>query len=57
MKQERGKESYTDECTRNERMGIIWLKAGIWKLRGIRRVVDKGRCPLFLGGRRMLNTY
>jgi hypothetical protein len=29
MKFEWGKESYIDECTRKERMGIIWLKAGI----------------------------
>jgi hypothetical protein len=31
MKYEWGKESYIDKCTRKERMGIIWLKAGIWK--------------------------
>jgi hypothetical protein len=28
MKHEWNKEGYTDECTRKERMGIIWLKAG-----------------------------
>jgi hypothetical protein len=33
MKHEWGKESYTDECTRKKRMGIIWLKVWIWKLR------------------------
>jgi hypothetical protein len=32
MKHEWGKESFTDEYTRKERKGIIWLKAGIWKL-------------------------
>jgi hypothetical protein len=37
-----------DKCTRKERMGIIWLKAGIWKLRGIRRGFGRGRCPLYL---------
>jgi hypothetical protein len=33
IKHEWGKKSYTyiDKCTRKERMGIIWLKAGIWK--------------------------
>jgi hypothetical protein len=31
------------------RMRIIWLKAGIWKLREIRRGFEKGRCPLCLG--------
>jgi hypothetical protein len=25
---------------------MIWLKAGIWKLRGSRRGFEKGRCPL-----------
>jgi hypothetical protein len=49
MKHKWGKESYIDECTRKERMGIIWLKAGIWKLRGIRRGFERGRCPLCQG--------
>jgi hypothetical protein len=26
-----GKECYIDKCTRKERIGIIWLKAGIWR--------------------------
>jgi hypothetical protein len=30
-------------------MGIIWLKAGIWKLRRFRRGFERGRCPLCLG--------
>jgi hypothetical protein len=45
MKQKWGKESYSDECTRKERMGIIWLKAGIWKLRGIGRGGSERRFP------------
>jgi hypothetical protein len=49
MKLEWGKESYIDKCTRKKRMGIIWWKAGIWKLRGIRRGFQSGRCPLCLG--------
>jgi hypothetical protein len=32
-----GKEEYTKSYIRSERYGIIWLKAGIWRLRGIRR--------------------
>jgi hypothetical protein len=32
-----------------ERMGIIWWEAGIWKLRGIRKDFERGRCPLCLG--------
>jgi hypothetical protein len=49
MKYEWGKESYIDKCTRKERKGIIWWKAGIWKLRGTRRGFKRGRCPLYLG--------
>jgi hypothetical protein len=49
MKYEWGKVSYIDKCTRKERMGIIWLKAGIWKLRGIRRGFERRRCALCLG--------
>jgi hypothetical protein len=30
-------------------MGIIYLKAEIWKLRGIRRGFDRGSYPLCLG--------
>jgi hypothetical protein len=49
MKYEWGKESCIDKCTRKERMGIIWLKAGIWKLRGIMRGFERRMCPLYLG--------
>jgi hypothetical protein len=48
MKQEWGKGSYIDECTRKEKMGI-WLKVRIWKLRRIRRGSERGWCPLCLG--------
>jgi hypothetical protein len=58
MNYEWGKESCIDKCTRKERMGIIWLKAGIWKLRGIRRGFERGTCPPpHVCGRRMLSTY
>jgi hypothetical protein len=33
----------------SDRMGIIWLKAGIWNLRGVRRGFERGRCPQYLG--------
>jgi hypothetical protein len=39
-------EANTVCCTRNERSGLAWFKAGIWKLRGMRKVSEKGRCPL-----------
>jgi hypothetical protein len=58
MKHEFEKESYTDEWTRKERMGIKWLKAEIWRLIGIRRGFDRGRCPLCCGeGGGMNSTY
>jgi hypothetical protein len=30
--------------SRNDRMGIAWLRAGIWKLRGMRKGLEIGRC-------------
>jgi hypothetical protein len=32
--------------SRNDRMGIARFRAGIWKLRGIRKGLEIGRCPL-----------
>jgi hypothetical protein len=56
LKQKWVNESYIDECTGKERMGIIWLKAGIWKQRGIRREFERKHFPQCLG-RRKLNIY
>jgi hypothetical protein len=47
-----GSEVYTEYCSRNE-SGMAWLIAGILQLRGIRRNIDKGRCPLCLGEENM----
>jgi hypothetical protein len=30
-------------------MGIAWFRAGIWKLRGMRKGLETGRCPLCNG--------
>jgi hypothetical protein len=49
MEHEWGKECYVERCTRKERMGMIWWRAGIWKLRRIRKGFERGRCPLCLG--------
>jgi hypothetical protein len=46
MKQEWAREEYIGCCTRNERSGLAWFKTGIWKLRGMRKGFEKGRCPL-----------
>jgi hypothetical protein len=42
-------EDYVMYSSRNDRMGIAWFRAGIWKLRGIRKGLDIGRCPLCNG--------
>jgi hypothetical protein len=44
-----GKNEYTEWCTRNERNGIPWIKAGIWELRELKRGTDNGSCTLYLG--------
>jgi hypothetical protein len=41
-------EEYIGCCTRNENNGIAWLKASIWKLRGVKRGFEKQKCPLCL---------
>jgi hypothetical protein len=46
MKQEWAREEYVVCCTRNERSALAWFKTGIWKLRGMRKGSEKGRCPL-----------
>jgi hypothetical protein len=35
--------------SRNDRMGIAWFRAGIWKLREVRKGLEIGRCPLCNG--------
>jgi hypothetical protein len=45
MKQKWGREEHIELCSRNERNGLTWIKAGVWKLRGIRRGWEKGTCP------------
>jgi hypothetical protein len=32
--------------SRNDRMGNAWFRAAIWKLRGVRKGLEIGRCPL-----------
>jgi hypothetical protein len=45
-KQEWAREQYVSFCTRNGRSGLAWIKTGIWKLRGMRKGFEKGRCLL-----------
>jgi hypothetical protein len=45
MKRKWGGEEYINCCTTKERNGIVWVKAGIWKLRGIRKGLEEGDIP------------
>jgi hypothetical protein len=40
------REEYVTCCSRKDRSGIAWLKAGNWKLRGTRKGLGNGRCLL-----------
>jgi hypothetical protein len=40
------REEYVTCCSRKDRSGIAWFKAGIWKLRGTRKGSENGTCPL-----------
>jgi hypothetical protein len=35
--------------SRNDRIGIVWFQAGIWKLRGMWKGLEIGSCPLCNG--------
>jgi hypothetical protein len=39
------REDYVMCGSRNDRMGIAWFRADIWKLRGTRNSLEIGRCP------------
>jgi hypothetical protein len=58
MKQKWGREEYIELCSRNERNGLAWMKvkAGIWKLRGIRRNWKKENAP-YAGATKLLSIY
>jgi hypothetical protein len=43
------RQDYVKCVSRNDRMGIALFRAGIWKLRGIRKGSEIGRCPLYNG--------
>jgi hypothetical protein len=42
--------------SRNDRMGIAWFRAGIWKVRGTRKGLETGRCPLCNGEEDAVHT-
>jgi hypothetical protein len=56
MKQKCGREEYIKLCSRNERNGLAWMKAGVWKLRGIRRGWEKEHAP-YAGATMMQSIY
>jgi hypothetical protein len=38
------REEYVTCCSRKDRSGIAWFRAGIWKLRGMSKGLENGRC-------------
>jgi hypothetical protein len=40
------REDYVTCGSRNDRMGIAWFRVSICKLRGIRKGLEIGRCPI-----------
>jgi hypothetical protein len=46
MKQEWAREKYISCCSRTKRSSLAWFKTGIWKLGGMRKGSEKGKCPL-----------
>jgi hypothetical protein len=50
------REDYVMCVSRNDRMGIAWFRAGIWKLRGIRKGLEIRRCPLCNGEEDAIHT-
>jgi hypothetical protein len=42
-------EEYAMCCSRIDRRGIAWFRAGIWNLRQMRRGLEIERCPLCNG--------
>jgi hypothetical protein len=50
-----GKKEYFESYTRKERNGFAWLKAAVWKMKGIRRGNNKGTCSVSKV-RRVLNV-
>jgi hypothetical protein len=42
-------EHIVSQYAKQERMGIIWWKAGFWKLGGIRKGFEMGKFPIYLG--------
>jgi hypothetical protein len=41
------REEYVACCSRKEKRATEWFKAGIWKLRGMRKGSEKGRSYLW----------
>jgi hypothetical protein len=56
MKQKWDREEYIKLCSIDERNRLPWMKAGVWKLRGIRRGWEKEHAP-YAGAIKMPSTY
>jgi hypothetical protein len=46
LKRDSQKEDYTSITTRETRRSTVWWRMGIWRLKGIRKNVEIGICPI-----------
>ena len=54
MGQEWGTEMHTDRCNSTERTGLVWVRVGIWNVRGKMIDAENGRCHLCKEGENTL---
>jgi hypothetical protein len=57
MKLQWAREEYTVCCTKNVRSGLASFRTGTWKLKGMRKGFEKGRCPLCHQEDDVIHTY
>jgi hypothetical protein len=46
MNKERERKLYASFCKLNERNAVVWFRLPFWKLRGLTKGVERGRCSL-----------
>jgi hypothetical protein len=51
LKYKWSREEYSEFCSSNKISGLVWKKAEVWKLRGIKRGSEEGTFPLCVGNK------
>ena len=41
----------------NERIGLAWFRLGVWKLSGMGRDAEIGRCPVFQENENIVHVF